>query len=468
MENHIKEIMDRRLDCLKTDEELKRRILSLTHEKTRGSGCKEGNGMYVKHPPFPLTLPLAACFCLIFSIIVAAAVPQIREKFVHLLDPRYEEFAPEISPESEFEISPGVSPENTAVMKSTASDQGIHISVTNGITDGKTMVLYVNITDTLGRLDDTVSINDYFINGFTYFNSQLIGYDKTTDTARFCLLANGGNLPPNGRIEYQISSLLAGRTVYEDFCTEMIPKDLIQECTSSQMVRCYGGGGNKEMMKLLKVGREAHVLTTNSMNVPFRDDIDFVSITNAGYLDGYLHIQTKWTKSVDNHGDVYLLDKEGKRVPYINLDFEGDNQNQGQSNDKYIEYIYDVSNTDLESCSLYAFFVKDQELIEGNWNMAFSVETAESLSVEVDGKRLAQKAVITPIGIYLYDTQLEGGDIKEIMIQKKDGSSEMVAARMTEHEGNQKHLFLIMESPIDLGNLELIAIDGEILYENIS
>lgn len=465
MNDKFRKTADRRLDSLKVDDDLKIKILKKwEREKTFDGGGRENDFSHdinieergKKYGHTRLVIPLAICFCLLFSVAVVAAVPQLREKFFRLISPQYEEFAPQVTAAND----------EVEKIKNTAEDQGLQVEVTNAVTDGKTMVMYVTIHDPMGRMDDTVDIYDYFLNGFTFMNSQLIEYDASTNTAKFCLLASGGEAPEGGKVQYRISSLMTGGRTYDDFDTGIQLQSLLNGEADSQFVRCSGGSGDREMMELLRKGEGAYVLETDQISVSLRDDIDFVSISNIGSLEGYLHIQTKWEDSIDNHGDLYLLDGQGKRVPYISLSFDRDGRVKENDSfrSEYTEYIYDLDGVNLEACSLFAFFVREGKLVEGSWEMEFDVSSVEEQSLETGGKALARTAVITPIGVYLYDTQLEAGDLDNIQVTGKDGDFHKVVARFTDRDGGKKNLLLVLETPLTMDNLKYVAINGITLY----
>lgn len=467
MSEKLEELIDRRLENLKTDDALKKRILEASEEN---GICKKRaqkrRGRRLFRPG--LVLPLAAGLCLLFSVAVVAAVPEFREKFVRLLSPQYEEFAPPVTTaedsSAEGNRMAGKAEGQTA---GKSSDHSLQLEATNAVTDGKTMILYFQIQDNEGRLGDSVDVYDYFINGFTFLNCQQIGFDSSTNTAKFCILASGGTMPENGKIQLRVSALMTDSRRYEDFDTEIAVKDLLQKEAAGQEAAYFGGGGDEEMMAQLDGSRRVHVLENGSLNVSLRSDIDFVKITNAGYLDGYLHIQTKWSESVDNHGDVYLLDEAGNRIPSMSMHFaEGDGTATVDSEgNKYIEYVYDVNGVNLDTCTLNAFFVEDGQLFEGDWNAEFAVSSVENQSMEADGQGLAREIVLTPLGICLYDTQLEGGDMTEIVMTGRDGSSQAAAARFTEYDGEQKNLILVAEAPLDLEKLSKVVLNGKIIYD---
>lgn len=480
MNETLREVIDRRLDNLKVTEKRKEEILELAVKNGRAAGRKTGRQNRKRRRPVRLryAIPLTVCFCLLFSIMIAAA-PRLREKFFHLLSPQYEEIAPPVSLEEAYQDgedhgsrASGREGSDRQGRRGSVSE-GIHMEVTGAVTDGTTMVMFVELEDQEGRLDDTVDIYDYSLSGYTYLNTQLTGYDEETRTAKFCLLASGGEAPKAGRIRYRISSLLTGKREIGDFDTGIRPESLFagEGEAKGRYVGSTGGGGDRKLMERLKSRDEFHALEDGTGAVPFRDDIGFVTITNAGWLDGFFHIQTKWEESVDNHGDVYLLDSDGGRIPSVGVYLAEVSEAgviSGPAREKQIEYVYDLGDRKLESCTLHAFFVESGTLIEGDWGAEFTVSSLKGQSIETEGKGLADRAVITPLGIYLYDTSLNGPDLEEITVKNSDGSFVEVAARFTDRDGDKKNLLLVAESPVDIKALDQVIINGVLLYDGSS
>lgn len=445
---------------LEVDEQLKGKILEMAG--------REGKSRGIARRHFRASIALALCFCLLFTIAAAAAVPELRERFLRLISPQYEEFAPEVSAASAAADAAGKERgDRREGLGSTAVDQGIFVEVTNAVTDGKTMAAYIEIRDPERTLGGPADIYDYSLNGFTFLNTQMIGWDSTAGTARFCLLAGGGGMPKSGNVRYQISSLMTKGQKYEDFNTEIELENLIQEATG-QYVDWFGGGGSQELLKQAKSGGEEDkvlVLECGAMEIPLRSDIDFVWISNVGYLDGYLHIQTKWSDSYDNHGDVYLLEGQGSRIPSASISFDGAGREKEKKGyrSEYTEYVYDLDGADLEDCTLNAFFSREGERIDGDWKMEFSVSSVEDESIELEGQGMAQKLVISPMGIYLCGTQEE---YQSVTVYRKNGTSEQAAGRFEELEDGTRSLLFVMNAPIEVENVARIELDGRTVYDS--
>ena len=93
-----------------------------------------------------------------------------------------------------------------------------------------------------------------------------------------------------------------------------------------------------------------------------------------GYVDGKLHIQVKYEDSLetDNHGYIYFKNDKGEEIHCIaNIAFSTDSEHQ----ERYVEYVYDLSDIDLTQYKAYGYFVTSDTHIEGNWSVTFPLES---------------------------------------------------------------------------------------------
>ena len=99
-----------------------------------------------------------------------------------------------------------------------------------------------------------------------------------------------------------------------------------------------------------------------------------VDITAMGYVDVKLHIQVKYEDSLetDNHGYIYFKNDKGEEIHCIaNIAFSTDSEHQ----ERYVEYVYDLSDVDLTQYKVYGYFVTSDTHIEGNWSVTFPLES---------------------------------------------------------------------------------------------
>ena len=92
-----------------------------------------------------------------------------------------------------------------------------------------------------------------------------------------------------------------------------------------------------------------------------------------GYVDGDLHIQVRYENvlKTDNHGYIYFQNNEGEKITCnANVEFSTDSEYQ----ERYVEYIYDLSDIELAEYDAYGYFVTSDTLITGNWSVTFPLE----------------------------------------------------------------------------------------------
>lgn len=130
--------------------------------------------------------------------------------------------------------------------------------------------------------------------------------------------------------------------------------------------------------KFDKVGDDGHSMENNFQALKTTgilcSPIAEVDITAMGYVDGKLHIQVKYEDSLetDNHGYIYFKNDKGEEIHCIaNIAFSTDSEHQ----ERYVEYVYDLSDVDLTQYKVYGYFVTSDTHIEGNWSVTFPLES---------------------------------------------------------------------------------------------
>ena len=135
----------------------------------------------------------------------------------------------------------------------------------------------------------------------------------------------------------------------------------------------FGVVGEQTTMKWKTIFRA--LKTTGILCSPIAE----VDITAMGYVDGKLHIQVKYEDSLetDNHGYIYFKNDKGEEIHCIaNIAFSTDSEHQ----ERYVEYVYDLSDVDLTQYKVYGYFVTSDIHIEGNWSVTFPFRKHKSIS----------------------------------------------------------------------------------------
>ena len=99
-----------------------------------------------------------------------------------------------------------------------------------------------------------------------------------------------------------------------------------------------------------------------------------VYIESIGYIDGALHILTRYDDiaHTDNHGYIDLVDKNGKVMgEKTEISFSyWDSAHQNSYTEQIIPVSYDM----LDECKLKGEFVTAQGYTSGDWEITFPLE----------------------------------------------------------------------------------------------
>jgi hypothetical protein len=254
-----------------------------------------------------------------------------------------------------------------------AEDNGIKVNVLSATNNNDAVMVYFSVQDTTGnRVDATTDIYNYSLDGPTAFTCELISYDEETKTAIFRMLGTGGSGLSGKMTTLSIDSFISNKTRYDWYDTGVDLKVLIDENASSAPIEDYKFTGGSYTGGM-EVGERMKVLTPDAMDVSLGNGVDFVTISNIGFVDGQLHIQTKWKQSVDNHGSLSLGNSNGPADSGNNYCFltENDTRN-GDASSEHIEYVFDVGSIEeLKDSRLWAEFTEDGDYTQGVWKVNF-------------------------------------------------------------------------------------------------
>ena len=104
-----------------------------------------------------------------------------------------------------------------------------------------------------------------------------------------------------------------------------------------------------------------------------------VDITAMGYVDGKLHIQVKYEDSLetDNHGYIYFKNDKGEGNPlYRKYCISTDSEHQ----ERYVEYVYDLSDVDLTQYKAYGYFCYERYTYRRKLECYFPIRKHKSIS----------------------------------------------------------------------------------------
>ncbi|MBQ4397620.1 MAG: hypothetical protein II828_08865 [Clostridia bacterium] len=381
----------------------------------------------------------------------------------------------------------GVLAENLYAIDGAATDQGIRVEVESAVNDGHSALVFITVQDVEGknRLAEDIDLCDSFdlnidgVRGHAIAMAELESYDPETQTARFASHTTIHGDIADKSATLTLGGIMAHKTEYPNLDTGVNLAALAQPNPTR------GGRDIKTIYGMGYIGEEPSqpkkkdLLTPDVMDIPLDNGLDFVHITNVGFLDGRLHLQTRWEQSFDNHGFFELCRKDytgdlssEDRTAYLapqsgvtDIDFDTVNDSRTESfyyHTKHIEYIFDVTPEELKDYNLIAVgFVEDGDLIRGSWNIRFRTQHTDTLTF--DGGSHASRVEITPLGVYVEG--YTGKDMPSVDIHYADGSSETVDGFGLRSISGifRRRQSCYAETPREktLDEITLVTIDGE-------
>lgn len=244
-------------------------------------------------------------------------------------------------------------------------DQGIEVSVESAYIHGSEAEAVITVRDlTSDRLDKSIDLYDSYDikTGFDSLGTcSQIGYDPETKTATFLIWMksmNDKDIIRGEKITISVQTLLCGKT---ETLALAIPLDWSTQPETVETI--------------LSDQDNAEVLIQGDSIL---EVLDGFSVTGVGYVNGKLHIQmyTPRRYLYDDHAFLYLLDEQGKRTEADMLyrgAYNVDDAEIEKSAD-YVEYAFDVPQSELEHYKLYGEFYSASSRIDGNWSVTFPLE----------------------------------------------------------------------------------------------
>lgn len=482
--NNLKDYIDDKLSDVTVSQSLSEKIMQQTTADMEGKSISKKTGSpremgRTRRNGFR-GIAVAAAICLFFACSVSALasnVPAIND-WIYKFSPEFAQVLYPISKSSE--------------------DQGIKLEVLCAVNDDHNVVVYFSIQDTegKGRVDETLDLCDSeYIDGPFVFGMEMLSYDEETNTAYYKVEGSGGEAMANRMVTFSIGSLMSNETHYDLYDTKI---DLAAYMEKEPLtilpdeVFCSGmalsSADLEEFEKKEEQLAKSNLLKPDQMNISLGENVDFVTITNVGFVDGKLHIQTKWSKSFDNHGELLLVEKgtdienqdvsilPDTAVDYSTIYFETDEMLENKSDEitthyqseKYIEYIYEIESPEqLADYNLCAWFVKDGIFTDGNWEVNFRMSDLEQDTLLLtDVGESAKTVEITPIGIYV-EGFLGNAHEAYITITLKDGTKQEFDNFSSESfPDNSSNLYTSFGQVMDTNEIENVALNGINIYTN--
>ncbi len=178
------------------------------------------------------------------------------------------------------------------------------------------------------------------------------------------------------KITFAVSKILTQKQQVNNVL-DMIDLEKAKEVTDTYNPEIYGGGFSDEWLEMYNLPEfgpyDIPVLYPDEENAV--EVLPGVFYTGCGFLDSKLHIQMRYTDvlNTDNHGFITLRTKKGEIIQEsASPNFSADNEK-----DEYVEYIFDVNPNEVNNYKVYGEFETSNGPIEGDWEITFSLKTAE-------------------------------------------------------------------------------------------
>ena len=339
-----------------------------------------------------LTALIAGCLCMAFAIGVAAATIPSFHKLLSMIGP---DMASILQP---LEIS--------------SEDNGIKMEAVAAMNDDETAVFYLTLQDLTGdRIDKTLYLRpgDYSFTDTINYGWEIVNYDPTTKTATLRMLASGMAGLNGKKVTFSLGPFIGKRQ--SDTVNTGISLANIPRVSASETVNCHikglEGGDYEEFIE----DGAIKILRPDQMNLSL-PNINFVHISNVGFIDGRLHIQIERSDhGLDGEEYLYLADSQGnplhnlKDYTYGEIIFGTDESGDPVQGSKYKEYIFDIKNLNLNKTVLAGDFVTNENYITGNWKTTFKIQSVKAIKTSECNIKLdtwtINKISLSPMGIVL-------------------------------------------------------------------
>lgn len=355
------------------------------------------------------------------------------------------------------------------------TDNGIRMQVEAVVQSEEEILAYLTVQDLeADRVDETLELYDYVIDGYHTFTHSLLRYDAEQKKALLELRAYNGDLAAPDKTVVQVTSFLSREQVYENV---PVAVQGAAERPETMQVQSMGGGGELFAELSDEEGLlDIRVLKPEKTQA-LREDIDFVQITGMGYVDGVLHIQTRWADAVGNRGYLTACAADGREVYASNASFYLDADGTpastlGEDADRqrYIEYVFAIPPEELAQWQISATLFAAHCYTEGRWEVSFRTDSMRSITLgpkELPGlPEGIEQIVISPLSVTLAGAR----DAVDGWQLEVDGEQHRL--RLVKAEDGYHHLWidgdslvaknrLEADSFLDLDGLQTLEIDGQ-------
>ncbi len=300
-------------------------------------------------------LLLTLAIVLLSSLSLAAFASEVPESGYELIFPIPDDIAKQLKP----------------VHQSNEVD-GIRLEVLSAAVDGGTAFLHIALSDLTGnRIDRTVDLFDSYgldLPCGCMSQCRTVDYTPESKTTTFLLIIqrdDEGTIEP-ANLTFGISRLLTNKTNFDEAITgvDLTAAQVNPDMRTDFLFR-FADYSDEEAV------RDIPMLLMRADQADEHEIMNGVTLTKIGFVNNRLRAQFRYDDilKTDNHGFPSLLAKDGSHVqPLLKVSYFDENRV-----DCYEECVFDVSPETVGDYALYGEFTTSEALIEGNWQVTFSL-----------------------------------------------------------------------------------------------
>ena len=363
------------------------------------------------------------------------------------------------------QVSPDMALLLHPIEKSSVS-KGIKMETVAAVNDDEMAIIYVTLQDLeKERIDSTLDLYDFSLSGTNMFNSRLVDYEDSTNTATLRIQANGGERLNNSKVNFRIDSFLSKKETHE-----FVEKDIFSrvkkqpETLPLDMNNMAGGGG--ELYRSLEAQGTINVLQPDTENTNLFET-DFMEVTNIGMIDNKVHVQIRWKENyVDSHGRLTLKDESGRIFNSSNINFSIDETNHTTYGNEFTEYIFKPDEGPDSKLDLQGEFVTAGIYEEGNWSTTFELDSLEEITLEKKfektfGEWNSERVTVSPLGVTIYgEGSYKEGLTPNVEIRMVNGKEIKLESSKAKNKQGKVQLKFESNLPLDTSKIESIFING--------
>lgn len=347
---------------------------------------------------------------------------------------------------------------------------GIRLEVLGAMNDDESAIIYLTLQDLTGEIiDETLDIYNYTLSKGSAFFMEAINFDTKTKTATLRLQGNGGKDINGKEVMLGIQSFLTKKQRYQNY--DVLPDWSILKTHQAKSILLEGHvspGGDGEFA----FNEDRKVLKPRELNLQI-DGLDFVQISNIGFIDDKLHIQLEWSdNNVADHARLYLVNQSTQEVAnyYGNITFGVDVENNIVYGRNIDEYVFDISPDELNELKLQGDIVHYGEYTEGDWNVKFKLESTieevpKKVSLKID-ETLVNEVSVSALGVTLRGIGDENSPEVNILFNNGEilESDSMIGTADHTVDNSGFAIKMLFPSLLELSEIRAIQVNDHIIF----